>query len=179
MLPHPDSDSSPSAESLFARELAKRGMVNGATTPTSSREWEDTTPTPSRNPFERPLPTGDASRQFQKSRALASEGLEGFIPRATELIKLGFMSTAAFAPWILIVALATMTVSVSMGDKFIHGGKPDSIPEYIDPDALLAEESMDGPTVPLNPTRPPPRAPDVGTGGVKGLGGVDTPTKFY
>ena len=44
--------------------------------------------------------------QLQKSRELNSEGLEGLIPRATELLKLGTSVFLAFGPFILAVTIA-------------------------------------------------------------------------
>lgn len=44
--------------------------------------------------------------QLRKSRELNSEGLEGLIPRATELIKLGTSVFLAFGPLILAVTIA-------------------------------------------------------------------------
>jgi hypothetical protein len=50
--------------------------------------------------------TDEVPPQLQMSRALNSEGLEGFLPRAAELLKLGLSFFLAFGPFIVAVALA-------------------------------------------------------------------------
>ena len=91
---------------------------------------------------------GTVPPQLQRSRDLNSEGLEGFLPRATELLKLGLSFFLAFGPFIVAVALAFAAINSVFGDKFIHGGRPSSGPSYLDPDLLLAAPAVD-PMVPL------------------------------
>ena len=75
---------------------------------------------------------------------------QGFIPRASELLKLGLSFWLAFLPFILVIALATGGIYAVFGDTFVHGGTPASgPPPYIDPDMLLAEPTAD-PMVPLD-----------------------------
>lgn len=57
-------------------------------------------------PFARGAATDEVPPQLQRSRALNSEGLEGFLPRASELLKLGLSFFLAFGPFIVAVALA-------------------------------------------------------------------------
>ena len=61
-----------------------------------------------------------SSGQLERSRRLNAEGLEGLIPRGTELLKLGLSFFLAFGPFILGVALATALVWGVFGEAFIH-----------------------------------------------------------
>lgn len=71
-------------------------------------------------------PSTDVPPQLARSRALASEGLEGLPSRASQLLQLG----ATF--WIGPVAALVFAVSLaafaalylSLGDRFLHGGRP-------------------------------------------------------
>lgn len=68
----------------------------------------------------------DVPPQLARSRALASEGLEGLPKRASQLLILG----ATF--WLGLPALVALLVSLgvsaslysSLGERFIHGGTP-------------------------------------------------------
>ena len=76
--------------------------------------------------------------------------VQGFIPRASELLKLGLTFFLAFVPFILVISLAFSGIYAVFGDSFVHGGTPASgPPPYIDPDMLLAEPTAD-PMVPLD-----------------------------
>lgn len=90
----------------------------------------------------------DPPPQLIKSRQLGSEGLEGLIPRASELIKLGVSFFLAFGPFIVAVIAAFFLINTVFGDEFVHGGRPGGPPPYLDPDALLNEPTVD-PMVPL------------------------------
>ena len=80
--------------------------------------------------------------QLQKSRELNSEGLEGFVPRASELLKLAASLTLSFGPWILAVVAVFSFIYGSFGDSFVHGGDPSlKPPPMYDPDTLLAEDT--------------------------------------
>jgi hypothetical protein len=61
-----------------------------------------------------------SSGQLERSQRLNAEGLEGLIPRGTELLKLGLSFFLAFGPFILGVALATAIVWSVFGEAFIH-----------------------------------------------------------
>ena len=77
---------------------------------------------------------------------LTSQGLPS---RASELLKLGLSFFLAFGPFIAAVVLASLAVYSVFGDNFVHSGRPaTSPPVYYDPDALLAEPTVD-PMVPL------------------------------
>mmetsp|Transcript_24708 Transcript_24708/g.80813 ORF Transcript_24708/g.80813 Transcript_24708/m.80813 type:complete len:225 (+) Transcript_24708:19-693(+) len=103
--------------------------------------------------------------QLARSRALQSEGIEGLIPRATELIKLGGASFLSFFPLIAVFSILFTGTYLLFGSEFVHGGSSSSgPPPYVPPEALLAEETYD-PFVPLrsgapsgyNLDAPPPR----------------------
>lgn len=139
-------------ESLFEKELARRG-IDASDPSTSKGPPEQRTATRAPAPGFRgasPEVDFDTPPQLARSRALNSEGLEGFIPRASELLKLGLSFWLAFLPFILVIALATGGIYAVFGDTFVHGGTPASgPPPYIDPDMLLAEPTAD-PMVPLD-----------------------------
>lgn len=54
-----------------------------------------------------PLFQNDVPEQLERSRKLNSEGLEGLIPRASALVKLGLSFFLAFGPFIIAVILAS------------------------------------------------------------------------
>jgi len=73
--------------------------------------------------------------QLERSRKLNSEGLEGLIPRATELVKLGGSFWVAFWPFMAAIIAATVLLSLFTGftgTNFIHDGSQSmAIPEYL------------------------------------------------
>jgi hypothetical protein len=76
--------------------------------------------------------------------------VQGLLPRASELIKLGLASTFAFLPIIAVTSVAFAAIYYLLGDAFVHTGTPASNPPpYYDPDALLAEPTAD-PMIPLD-----------------------------
>jgi len=63
--------------------------------------------------------------------------VQGFLPRATELLKLGGTFFLGFLPFILAVSLAFGAIYFVLGDAFVHGGSPSSgPPPYYDPGGL-------------------------------------------
>ncbi|PSC76466.1 conserved oligomeric Golgi complex subunit 5 [Micractinium conductrix] len=151
-------------ESQFEKELRRRGLDSAsigdeadtaaATTPRTPLEQQQGGQQQQRRP--RPPPSfardnsDEVPPQLERSRALNSEGLEGLPARAAELLKLGLTFFLAFAPFILVVALAFGGIYFVFGDAFVHGGSPSSgPPPYIDPDMLLAEPTAD-PMIPLD-----------------------------
>jgi len=79
-----------------------------------------------------------------------SEGFEGLVPRATELVKLGGTLFTAFVPLLLGVAAFVGVSFLVFGDAFIHTGKPAmGPPPYVDPYELLEEEAVGDERVPL------------------------------
>lgn len=91
-------------ESLFAKELAKRGISStsvdddGAAVEASGRSLP-----PPQLAQQKAAPSD--TPQLEKSRALNSEGLEGLIPRASVLIRLGGGFFLGFVPFILLVSM--------------------------------------------------------------------------
>ena len=90
-------------ESLFAKELAKRGIDSASVDEdTSSAKPPARSSPPPQLAQQKAAPS--EIPQLERSRALAREGLEGLIPRATELIRLGGGFFLAFVPFILLVS---------------------------------------------------------------------------
>ena len=91
-----------STESLFVRELKRRGLE---TNQVSAAEEGAPSSADAAKPLTPP--------QLAKSRALAYEGLEGLLPRAKELVKLGGSFFLGFGPLILLLlALSAGTYAV-------------------------------------------------------------------
>jgi hypothetical protein len=89
------------------------------------------------------------SDQLRRSRALGSEGLDGLIPRGSQLLTLGATSFLAFGPFILFVLVSFGAVYMVFGDMFVHGGAPSTgVPTYYDPIDLLSEPTAD-PMIPM------------------------------
>ncbi|KAK9822666.1 hypothetical protein WJX81_006478 [Elliptochloris bilobata] len=125
-----------STESLFVRELKRRGLESNqvsaaADAPPSTEANQPLTPP-----------------QLAKSRALACEGLEGLLPRAQELVKLGGSFFLGFGPLILLLVLLSAGTYAVLGNSFIHGGRSSYTPR-VDPYELLAHPSTRDPMVPL------------------------------
>ena len=59
----------------------------------------------------------DETDQLQRSRQLNSEGLEGLIPRGSQLLQLGVSFFLAFGPFIVVVLLAFAAVYSVCGCK--------------------------------------------------------------
>jgi len=146
-----DVSTGDSTESLFMRELKRRGIsadqrASSEDEPASSTGAD---PAPS---FRRSAWNSSQSSQtpqLDRSRQLNSEGLEGLIPRAKELIKLGGSFFLAFAPGIIVISLLFTVLYSVFGDSFVHGGDPRMPPpQYLDPAELLGEAPVD-PFVPL------------------------------
>ncbi|XP_071729931.1 uncharacterized protein [Rutidosis leptorrhynchoides] len=139
------------AESLFMKELKRRGM-----TPTSLLEesWstlkdenitykEEDGGFTNRNSvstdYEKSL-----SNQRETSMALNSEGLEGLIPRGKVLLTLGGTFFLAFWPLILVTVASFSAVYLYFGPKFVHDATTRQvyIPQYVDPYALLEDQRI-------------------------------------
>lgn len=70
--------------------------------------------------------------------------VQGLIPRASELLKLGGSVFLAFVPFILAISLAFGGIYALFGEHFVHGGDSSySRPAYIDPETLLSEPTVD------------------------------------
>ncbi|XP_066335739.1 uncharacterized protein [Miscanthus floridulus] len=141
-------------ESLFARELRRRGMAPGAgATPAAgaNKEAEEGAPEAGAKrrvaaaEFER---GAAANGQRERSMALNSEGLEGLVPRAKLLLSLGSTFFLAFGPLILFTVSLFAGLYVYFGPSFVHDASktPVSLPPYIDPYELLEDERLSRPS---------------------------------
>ncbi|XP_062197113.1 uncharacterized protein LOC133900049 [Phragmites australis] len=143
-------------ESLFARELRRRGMATGAS-PSSAgeKQAEEGGPEAGRKrgvaaaEFERAAAAGEgADGQRERSMALNSEGLEGLVPRAKLLLSLGGTFFLAFGPLILVTVSLFAALYVYFGPSFVHDASkmPVSPRPYIDPYELLEDERLSLPS---------------------------------
>lgn len=89
-----------------------------------------------------PIPSVEGQRE--RSLALVTEGLEGLIPRASQLLKLGGSVFLAFLPFMAAFSALFTLVYVVFGDSFLHGGVAGAgPPPYVDPERLLSETTVD------------------------------------
>lgn len=118
-------------DEMFKKELARRNInsVDDIKDKQSTKTRTGSTPPPQ---FQ-----NDMQGQLERSRQLNSEGLEGLIPRATELVKLGLSFFLAFGPFIIAVVLASAAIyavsSIRLYTDFIVKNIPidtvtDSVP---------------------------------------------------
>lgn len=129
---------------MFQRELEKRNIRN-----IEDIQDSPTTPGVIAPPSFAAGADPDDDSQLQRSRELNSEGLEGLIPRGSQLLQLGASFFLAFGPFILFVLLSFGAVYSVFGDLFVHSGSPSSgVPQYIDPMDLLSEPTVD-PMIPM------------------------------
>jgi len=155
----------PSTESLFMQELRRRGVDSSSVSVDDDASTDTEAGADGGSPFTiKGTPSnpfgggrgqaGGASEQamedqLNKSRKLNSEGLEGLIPRATELLRLGGGQFLAFLPFMAVFSLLFTVCFYVLGPSFIHGGSDISgPPPYVDPQMLLDEPTYD-PTIPL------------------------------
>ncbi|KAF8650797.1 hypothetical protein HU200_063701 [Digitaria exilis] len=137
-------------ESLFARELRRRGMAPGST-PAEAKEAEEGGAEAGRKrgvaaaEFER---GAAADGQRERSMALNSEGLEGLVPRAKLLLSLGGTFFLAFGPLIVVTISVFAGLYLYFGPNFVHDASknPVSPPPYIDPYELLEDERLTRPS---------------------------------
>ncbi|KAJ7558517.1 hypothetical protein O6H91_04G053300 [Diphasiastrum complanatum] len=151
-------------ETLFMRELKRRGMSpstrsedkdSASSTETATLEGTneggaDASDTQLRSGGftikSAPLWTDerDTRNQRERSMALNSEGLDGLIPRAQELLKLGGSFFLAFWPLIFASLAAFIALYIYFGATFIHAGNSSQVyrPPYVDPYKLLEEEVL-------------------------------------
>ncbi|CAM6108957.1 unnamed protein product [Calypogeia fissa] len=149
-------------ETLFMRELRRRGLsakekdaaLGSAGTDTKTKEesegdgsffrgWSlpgaaSTKPPPEQTQSQR-------DEQLKRSQALNSEGLDGLIPRGTELLKLGSSFFLGFWPLILASLAAFGAIYLYFGSAFIHtGNRFEQVgrPPYVDPYQLLEEDNI-------------------------------------
>jgi len=151
--------------SMFQRELQKRNIssiddiqeLSSSRRPTSSSSSssndEGYIPPPQFasgfGPKDEEEDDGVGGDQLARSRRIGSEGLDGLIPRGSQLLTLGATSFLAFGPFILFVLVSFGAVWLVWGDLFVHGGSVSSGPPvYLDPYDLLAEPTAD-PMIPM------------------------------
>jgi len=145
-------------ESLFAKELKRRGISEAATAAEAEKQLEASRVIDSkRQKIVRPAAPGTEEQQRQtvlqeldgqleRSRQLQSEGLEGLPQRAGSLLTLGSTLFLRFLPAGAFIVGATSLLYLFFGSEFVHFGPyegmdmPASQPEYIDPYELLASE---------------------------------------
>ncbi|OIT40005.1 PREDICTED: uncharacterized protein LOC109237349 [Nicotiana attenuata] len=146
-------------ESLFMKELRRRGMAPTSLleeTNTNLKEDEETISREEDGGFyRRNALSTDSGRnltnQREQSMALNSEGLEGLIPRAKLLLTLGGTFFLAFWPLILATIASFSAVYLYFGPQFVHDASNRlGPPPYIDPYVLLEEERISQTAPPLN-----------------------------
>lgn len=93
----------PDVESLFAKELAKRGISGSSIDDSGSSPEAPARSSPPPQLAQKEA-TPSETPQLDRSRALNSEGLEGLIPRASILLRLGGSFFLGFVPFILLVS---------------------------------------------------------------------------
>lgn len=130
-----DGDGSESTEQMFERELKKRGLKfqdgqlvqkDGSPVEEEKRSFPSfRRPEQDRNQF-------SATGQLERSRQLNSEGLEGLIPRVSQLVQLGGTFWLTFWPFIAAIAASFAALYLFTGSGFIHNGELRmAIPEYL------------------------------------------------
>ncbi|KAM7482398.1 hypothetical protein LguiB_006981 [Lonicera macranthoides] len=142
-------------ESLFMKELKKRGM-----TPTSLLEESNTSIySNDEGIWYREEDGGFTNRNFvstnvekslsnqrERSMALNSEGLEGLVPRAKLLLTIGGSFFLGFWQLIFITIALFCALYLYFGATFVHDGTdpdtPVAPPPYVDPYALLEDERI-------------------------------------
>ncbi|XP_059647912.1 uncharacterized protein LOC132294172 [Cornus florida] len=139
-------------ESLFMKELRRRGMTPTSLLEESNRSIyrdeeiklkEEDGGFSKRNAVS--TDTGkNLTNQRELSMALNSEGLEGLVPRAKLLVTLGGTFFLAFGPLILVTVAFFSALYLYFGPTFVHDASrtPIAPPQYIDPYALLEDERI-------------------------------------
>ncbi|KAA8545740.1 hypothetical protein F0562_020809 [Nyssa sinensis] len=118
-------------ESLFMKELRRRGMTPTSLLEESNRSIygdeeiklkEENGGFSKRNAVSTDI-ENSLSNQRERSMALNSEGLEGLIPRAKLLLTLGGTFFLAFGPLILVTVTFFSALYLYFGPTFVHDGK--------------------------------------------------------
>jgi len=157
-----------SFEDLFQQELKRRGIDEAAAaagksaSSPSPRSSNQGPRAPASNPFSSSAAGGprDATRpsagpgapaaggaelggQRERSLRLVSEGLDGLPGRAKQLLLLGGSVFLGFLPAMLVFSLVFTGIFSVFGENFLHGGRTDALPRYVDPGELLAAPTVD------------------------------------
>ncbi|XP_048570917.1 uncharacterized protein LOC125551679 [Triticum urartu] len=148
-------------ESLFAKELRRRGMAAGSV-PSGEKSGAAAEAEEGGQGGEagRKRGVGAAAAEFEmaaagpdgqreRSMALNSEGLEGLVPRAKLLLSLGGTFSLAFGPLIIVTVSLFAGLYLYFGQSFVHDGskKPVAPPPYIDPYELLEDDMISRPSL--------------------------------
>ncbi|GAB4838360.1 hypothetical protein Ancab_027894 [Ancistrocladus abbreviatus] len=139
-------------ESLFMKELRRRGITPTSLLEESKRnildeemiEREGDTVFATRNAVS-PDFNKNLTNQREQSMALNSEGLEGLVPRAKLLLRLGGTFFFGFWPMILITLAVFWALYSYLGPTFVHDASKTSVTPttpYIDPYVLLQDERI-------------------------------------
>lgn len=148
-----------STEEMFEKELRKRGLKfqDGQLVQKDGTPVEDEQRSfPSfRRPDQSRNQSG-ATGQLERSRQLNREGLEGLIPRVSQLVQLGGSFWLAFWPFIAAIAASFAALYLFTGSGFIHNGESRmAIPEYL-PRELFENDDEDTPSqFSLDSSNPP------------------------
>lgn len=147
------TDGDDGLSSSFADEVARRGGARASTTRPNPNPFDrdgasDATKPPRFAPNPSAPRRADESDQLARSRALQSEGLEGFPARATELLKTGFAVFLGFGPFVAAISVVFCATYFLFGSDFIHGGEGYGAPAFVPAEVLLGEPTVD-PTVPF------------------------------
>jgi hypothetical protein len=139
-----NSGSENSAETAFQRELRRRGLRPDGTKDPDFKGPKIATEEGRTGKPDPPPPFAKTPDQLEKSRLLNSEGLEGLLPRAGELVKLGTTFFLAFWPLVLTAIVLFGGAYAVFGSSFVHGGEKTETgaPRYIDPYQLLAQDEV-------------------------------------
>ncbi|XXG48944.1 hypothetical protein AAC387_Pa02g3260 [Persea americana] len=142
-------------ESLFMKELKRRGMTPTSLLEDSNRSLygpgeneiklkEDSGGISKRSGVVSTEYEKDLANQRERSMALNSEGLEGLIPRAKLLLTLGGTFSLGFWPLILVTVTFFSALYFYFGPSFVHDASktPVAPPPYIDPYKLLEDEKI-------------------------------------
>ncbi|GAQ81653.1 hypothetical protein KFL_000860250 [Klebsormidium nitens] len=134
-----------SPEDAFQRELRRRGLRPDGTKDPNFKGPKTATEEGGAGKPDPPPPFAKLPDQLEKSRKLNSEGLEGLLPRAGELLKLGTTFFLAFWPLVLTAIVLFGGAYAVLGSNFVHGGERSQnagAPKYVDPYELLAQEEI-------------------------------------
>ncbi|XP_073014245.1 uncharacterized protein [Typha latifolia] len=136
-----EKDGEEAPESLFMKELRRRGMTPSSLVEEKEMEVNEET-----------KKSGVASAEYDKamsnqrerSMALNSEGLEGLIPRAKLLLSIGATFFLGFWPLMVITISLFSALYFYFGPSFVHDASNTQIspPPYIDPYKLLEDERL-------------------------------------
>ncbi|KAA8538244.1 hypothetical protein F0562_027933 [Nyssa sinensis] len=149
---HQESSGEEPPESLFTKEMERRGMSPTSMLDDNNRSMlsldenmklkEDNSELSKENLGSTSTDIDKSlSSQRERSMALNSEGLEGLIPRAKLLLTIGGTFFISFWPLVLTIVALLSALYLYFGASFIHEASkaPMATPPYIDPHVLLED----------------------------------------